>query len=105
MILLETEVTSTESSQHLTLSLERHPVIKIILSFDSWNEGSTCLGKKVFVIAITTNADANVEDSVRRIFLVAHNESLIPCTSSICLDHLRSLQSPIVHPAHPQSLF
>jgi hypothetical protein len=56
-ILLETEVTSTESSQHFTLPLEDHPVIQIILPFGSWNGGIYVSGKKVFVIAITMFAE------------------------------------------------
>jgi len=57
MILLETEVTSTESSQYFTLSLKNHPVINIILPFGSWNGGIYVSGKKVFVIAITIFAE------------------------------------------------
>jgi len=57
MILLETEITSTESSHHFTLSLEHHLVIKIILPSGSWNRGIYVSGKKVFVIAITIFAE------------------------------------------------
>jgi hypothetical protein len=54
---LETDVTSTESSQHFTLSLEDHPVIQIILPFGSWNGGIYVSGEKVFDIAITIFAE------------------------------------------------
>ena len=105
-ILLETQVTSTESSQRFTLSLENHAVIKIILPFGSWNGGIYVSGKKCLLSLSRSslNADASLKKFVRRMFFIAHNEPVIPWTYLICLDCLRSLQSPIAHPAHPQSL-
>ena len=67
---------------------------------------STCLEKKCLLSLSRSslNADASLKKFVRRMFFIAHNEPVIPWTYLICLDCLRSLQSPIAHPAHPQSL-